>query len=72
MVGLLFLVPVAPASANAECYTPGPFTDLSHCNFVGVDLSGLDLSYSNLTGANLTNANLAGTDLANGNARRLG
>ena len=71
IAGLLFLVPVAPASANAECYTPGPFTNLSHCNFVGVDLSGLDLSYSDLTGANLTDTNLADTDLTGVHAEKV-
>ena len=71
IVGILFLVPVAPASANAECYTPGPFTNLSHCNFVGVDLSGMDLSFANLSGANLTDTDLTNSDLTGVHAEKI-
>ena len=71
LVGLLFLIPGTPAFAGEECYAPGPDTDLSHCNFVGIDLSDYDLSNSDLTGANLTNTNLAGTNLTNIRAEKV-
>ncbi|NBR65207.1 MAG: pentapeptide repeat-containing protein [Micrococcales bacterium] len=71
LVSLLVLFPVVPASANADCYNPRPFTDLSRCNFVGLDLSNYDLSYSNLYGANLTNTNLTGANLTSVRAEKI-
>jgi len=71
LVGLIFLIPTTPASAGPLCYKPGPDTDLSFCNFVGIDLSGYDLSNSTLTGANLTNTNLTGATLTNVQAEKV-
>ena len=71
VAALLILIPITPASANADCYAPGPSMDLSHCNFVGIDLSGYDLSYSNLTGANLTNTDLSGANLTGVRAEKI-
>ena len=71
VAALFLLIPITPASANEACYAPGPSMDLSHCNFVGIDLSGYDLSNSNLTGANLTNTNLSGANLTGARAEKI-
>lgn len=65
LIALSFLLPISPASADANCYTPGPDMDLTGCNFVGINLSGFDLSNSNLSWANLTGTNLDEANLAN-------
>ena len=65
LIALSFLMPISPASADSNCYSPGPGLNLSGCNFVGINLSGYDLSNSNLSGANLTGTNLDEANLAN-------
>jgi hypothetical protein len=57
------------SAAAADCFSPGPGSNLNRCNFDGQNLAGVDLSSSSMVGTSFRGANLCGADLSSSQLR---
>jgi hypothetical protein len=53
----------------ADCFSPGPGSNLNGCDFTGAILQAMDLSGSTMVGAKFNEANLCGADLSSSQLR---